>query len=49
MGCGHALCSRHVALCAQARLKEVTINDEIEADPELAKKIDDEISKGSYY
>ncbi|KAK9820859.1 hypothetical protein WJX81_005100 [Elliptochloris bilobata] len=32
-----------------ARLKEVTIEDEIEKDPELAAKIDDEISKGSYY
>jgi hypothetical protein len=34
---------------AQARLKEVTINDEMDNDPKLAKEIDAEIMKGSYY
>jgi len=33
----------------QARLKEVTINDEMDNDPKLAKEIDAEIMKGSYY
>ena len=36
--------------CAQQKLMEKrTVEDEYKSDPQLAKEVDKEISKGSYY
>jgi len=35
--------------CSQEKLNSRTIDDELVADPELTKEVDEEISKGSYY
>ncbi len=35
--------------CEQEKLNSRTVDDELAADPELTKEVDEEISKGSYY